>query len=186
MISSKKIRMSMFVRRWWSLGTSGIVGLALAAALASGCNTPPSAVADPGSGVANSGQNASGALSIAVVVPPNFEIDTINYQLTNTGFSQAGSLNVAHSGTVSGVIGGIPTGTGYTLALSAIDVAKKFSSCTGSSTVAVTGGATTPVSVAIDCRLAPPVVPIPMPAVVLLAGVLLAFGARATRRSGPR
>ena len=57
--------------------------------------------------------------------PRTIEIDTINYQLTNTGFSQAGSLNVAQSGTVSGVIGGIPTGTGYTLALSAIDVGEE-------------------------------------------------------------
>ena len=189
MISAKKIEMSMFVRRWWSLGTSGIVGLALAVVLASGCNTPPSAVADPGggAGAAKAGQSAPGSLSIGLVVPPNFQINAISYQLTNTtGFSQAGSLNVAQSGTVTGVIGGIPTGTGYTLALSAIDVAKKFSSCSGSSTVAVTGGATTPVSVAIDCRLASPAVPVPMPAVVLLAVVLLATGAMATRRSGPR
>jgi hypothetical protein len=192
MTSSKKIGMSMFARRWWSLGTSGIVGLALAVVLASGCSTPPSAVADPGSGVANAGQNASGALSIAVVVPPNLQIDTVNYQLTKTGFSQAGTLNVAQSGAISGVIGGLPAGTGYTLALTTNDVAKTFTSCAGSSTVAVTGGATTPVSVAIECRLpsagvtTPPAVPIPMPAIVLLAVVLLATGARATRRSGPR
>src|ERR1700727_2409032 len=107
MISSKKIGMSMLARRWWSLGTSGIVGLGLAVVLASGCNTPPSTGAAPGSGLANTPQHPSGALSVAGVVPPNYEIDTINYQLTNTGFSQAGSLNVAHSGTVSGVIGGI-------------------------------------------------------------------------------
>ena len=180
----------MFARCGWSLGTWGIVGLALAAVLTSGCNNPPTAVADPGSGVANPGQSASGALSIAVVVPPDFQIDAINYQLTKTGFSQAGSLNVAQSGTISGVIGGIPAGTGYTLTLTATDVAKKFASCAGSSTVAVTAGATTPVSVAIECRLPPvvppPTVPVPMPAVALLAIALLATGARATRRGGRR
>ena len=110
---------------------------------------------DPGSGVANAGQSAPGALSIALVVPPNFQINTISYQLTKTGFSQAGSLNVAQSGAVSGVIGGIPAGTGYTLALTASDVGKKFTSCAGSSMVAVTGGATTPVSVTIECHLPP-------------------------------
>ena len=190
MISSQKIEMSMFARCRWSLGTSGIAGLALAVALASGCSTPPSAVADPGSGVANPAQNASGALSIALVVPPNLQIDTIDYQLTKTGFSQAGSLNVAQSGTISGVIGGIPAGAGYTLTLTTTDVAKTFTSCAGSSPAAVTGGATTAVSVVIECHLPPavppPAVPVPMPAVVLLAVVLLATGARATHRSGRR
>ena len=189
---SAKIGTSISSRRWW-LGTSGIVGFALAAALTSGCQTPPAAVADPGSSVANPGQSATvpGSLSIALVVPPNFQIDTISYQLTKTGFSQVGSLNVAQSGTVSGVIGGIPAGTGYTLALAASDVGKKFTSCAGSSMVAVTGGATTPVSVAIECHLPPlvtppPAVPIPMPAVALLAVALLATGATATRRGGRR
>ena len=133
------------------------------------------------------GQNAPGALSIALVVPPNFQINTISYQLTKMDFSQAGSLNVAQSGAVSAVLGGIPAGTGYTLALTANDVAGKFTSCAGSSTVSVTGGATTPVSVAIDCHLppvpvtTPPQVPIPMPAVALLALALLGAGAAATR-----
>ncbi len=191
MISSK-IGTSMSSRCWW-LGTSGIVGLALVAALASGCQTPPAAVADPGGGLVNTAQSAPGSLSIALVVPPNFQIDTVSYQLTKTGFSQAGSLNVAQSGTVSGVLGGIPAGTGYTLALTASDVGKKFTSCAGSSPVAVTGGATTPVSVAIECRLPPavtppPAVPVPMPAVVLLAFALLAAGMRSTstRRGGRR
>ena len=190
MISSKII--TSICTRCFQLGASGIVGLALAAALATGCQNPPAAaVADPGKDLANAGQSAPGALSIALVVPPNFQIDTIDYQLTKTGFSQAGSLNVAQSGSVSGVIGGIPAGTGYALALTASDVGMKFTSCAGSSPVAVTGGATTPVSVNIECRLPPqvtppPSVPIPMPAVALLAIALLATGATATRRSGRR
>ena len=184
----------MSTRCWW-LGTSGIVGLALAAVLTSGCQTPPTAVADPGggAGVTNVSQSATGALSIGLVVPPNFQIGTISYQLTNTtGFSQAGSLNVAQSEVVSGVIGGIPAGTGYTLALTASDVSQKFTSCAGSSMVAVTGGATTPVSVNIECRLPPqvtpppPAVPVPMPAVALLAVALLASGAAGTRHERRR
>ena len=191
MISSK-IGMSLSAR-WW-LGAWQIVRLALAAVLTSGgCQTPPAAVADPasGAGVAKAGQSDPGSLSIALVVPPSFRIDTIGYQLTKTGFSQAGTLNVAQSGTVSGVIGGIPAGTGYTLALAASDVGQKFTSCAGSSLVAVTGGATTPVSVNIECRLPPqvtppPTVPVPMPAVALLAVALLAGGAAGTRPRGRR
>jgi hypothetical protein len=189
MISSKTI--TSISTRCLQLGASGIVGLALAAAFATGCQNPPTAVGDPGKDLANAGQAAPGALSIALVVPPNFQIETINYQLSKTGFSQAGSLNVAQSGTVSGVLGGIPAGPGYTLALTASDVGMKFTSCAGSSTVAVTGGTTTPVSVNIECRLPPqvtppPSVPVPMPAVALLAIALLATGAMATRRSGRR
>ena len=184
MISSKvETRMSS---RRWSPGTSGIVGLALAAALMSGCSNAPAAVEGPGrvAGSTTAGENASGALSVGLVVPPNFQVNTISYQLTKVGFSQSGSLNVAQSGVVSGVIGGIPAGTGYTLALTASDVGQKFTSCAGSSMVAVTGGATTPVSVNIECHLPPvppPSVPVPMSAVVLLAVALLATGATATR-----
>ena len=190
MISSK-VGTSMLSRCWLLSGTSGIVALALAMVFTGGCSNAPAAVEGPGSGALNAGQSAPGALSIALVVPPNAQINTISYQLTKTGFSQAGSLNVAQSGTVSGVIGGIPAGTGYTLALTASDVAKNFTSCAGSSMVAVTAGATTPVSVNIECRLpplvtTPPSVPIPMPAVALLAVALLASGAAATRRGGRR
>jgi len=172
------------------LGASGIVGFALAAALTSGCSNTPAAVEGPGSVAPNPGPSASGALSVGLVVPPNFQINTISYQLTKTGFSQAGNLNVAQSGAVSGVIGGIPAGTGYTLALTASDVGQKFTSCAGSSTVAVTAGATTPVSVNIECHLPPvpppPSVPVPMSAVMLLAVALVATGATATRHDGRR
>ncbi len=136
------------------------------------------------------GRTPPGLLSVGLVVPPNFQINTISYQLSKTGFSQAGSLNVAQSGAVSGVIGGIPAGTGYTLALTASDVGQKFTSCAGSSLVDVTGGATTPVSVNIECHLPPvpppPSVPVPMSAVVLLAVALLTTGAMATRPGARR
>jgi hypothetical protein len=190
MISSK-VGTRMLSRCCLSSGTAAIVALALAVGLTGGCGNAPAAVEGPASGVANPGPSAApGALSVALVVPPNFQINTISYQLTKTGFSLAGNLNVAQSGTISGVIGGIPAGTGYTLALAASDVGKQFTSCAGSSTVAVTGGTTTPVSVNIDCRLppvgAPPAVPVPMSAVVLLAVALLATGATATGQSGRR
>jgi hypothetical protein len=170
-------------------GISGIVALALAMALTGGCSNAPAAVEGPASGAPNPSPGAApGAVSVALVVPPNAQINTVSYQLTNTGFTQSGSLNVAQSGAVSAVIGGIPAGTGYTLALTASDVGMKFTSCAGSSTVAVTGGSTTPVSVNIECHLPPvpppPTVPVPMSAVVLLAVALLATGATATRHGG--
>ena len=85
-------------------------------------------------------------------------------------------------------------GTGYTLILAMTDVAKKYTRCSGSSTFAVAGGTTTPVSVDIACLLpqsvsvGAPAVPVPMPAVALLAVALLAtgsfFAGRGRRRRG--
>jgi hypothetical protein len=169
------------------LRTAALAGLALAAALAGGCDGTPGARVEPGSGAAPGaaqivGQRAEGAIDIAVLVPPNFQVATASYQIAKPGFSVTGSLNVAESATISGVIGGIPTGTGYTLTLTMTDVAKKFTSCAGSSTFAVVGGTTTPVIVGVSCHLpqsvavGPPTVPVPMPAVVLLAVALLATG----------
>ena len=92
MISSKIIT-SISTRRF-QLGASGIVGLALAAALATGCQNPPAAaVADPGKDLANAGQSAPGALSVALVVPPNFQIDTIDG--TDARARDAGQRNCA-------------------------------------------------------------------------------------------
>jgi hypothetical protein len=168
---------------------TGLAGLALAATLAAGCDGAPGGRAgtEPGCGASPGaaqvvGQSAEGAINIAVLVPPNFQVATASYQITKPGFSLTGSLNVAQSATVSGVIGGIPVGTGYTLTLAMTDVAKKFTGCSGSSTFAVAGGTTTPVSVDIACHLpqsisvGPPAVPVPMPAVALLAVALLATG----------
>lgn len=177
--------------------TAALAGLALAAALTAGCDGTPGARTEPGRGAAPGaaqivGQSAEGAINIAVLVPPNFQVATASYQITKPGFSLAGSLNVAQSATISGVIGGIPVGTGYTLTLTMTDVAKKFTSCAGTSTFAVVGGTTTPVSVGVSCHLpqsvavAPPAVPVPMPAVALLAVALLATGATGAGRRRDR
>ena len=181
------------------LRTAGLAGLALVAALAGGCDGAPGtrAGAEPQNGAAPGAvqpvrQSTEGAINIAVLVPPNFQIATADYQITKPGISLTGSLNVAQSATISGVIGGIPAGTGYTLTLTMTDVAQKFTSCAGTSTFAVVGGTTTPVGVDVACHLpqsvavGPPAVPVPMPAVVLLAVALLATGSFAAGRGRTR
>jgi hypothetical protein len=176
-----------------SVGRTALAALALVAVVAGGCtDVPPAAVRGPsGGGGPTPSQGTMGAIDIALAVPPTFQIASVNYQLTNTGYSKSGSLDVSQSQAISGVLGGIPAGTGYTLALTATDTAKKFTGCAGSSPVNVVGGATTPVSVAVDCHLpqaslTPPAVPVPMSAVVLLAVALLAAGVLTTGRLGPR
>lgn len=171
--------------------------LAVTFALAAGCGEPPAAVA-PGAGTGagpNLSSGSAGTLQIGVAVPPSFQIDAVGYEISKTGYDQSGTLDVTQSGTVTATLGGIPAGTGYTLALTATDVAKKFTGCSGSAPVAVTAGAVTPISVDIACHLPvttvvtpPPQVPIPLPAVVLLAAALLYAGTLASgrrRRSPP-
>jgi hypothetical protein len=84
-----------------------------------------------------------------------------------------------------------PLTRGRTRTLTASDVAKPFTGCARSSPVGVTAGATTPVSVNIECRLpqlvtTPPARSGAVPAIALLAFALLAAGASATRRDGRR
>jgi hypothetical protein len=168
-----------------------LAGLALALALSTGCTQHASVVSGDVPGPTTPAQDGPGAVTIGLVVPPSFQISTVNYQLTKTGFSQSGALDVSKSGGVSATLGGIPAGTGYTLSLTASDTAKKFTSCAGSSPVNVTGGATTQVTVAIDCHLpqpslTPASVPVPPAAAALLAVALLGAGALSIGRRAPR
>jgi hypothetical protein len=174
-----------------SMGRTALAAAALLAALAGGC-TDQAATATGATGAAN--PSGVGAVDVALALPPSFQVATISYHLTNTGYSKSGTLDVSQTQTISGVLGGIPAGSNYTLALTATDTAQKFTGCAGSSSVNVTAGTTTPVSVAIDCHLPqqvqvttpPPAVPVPMSAVALLAVGLLATGLLMGRRGERR
>ncbi|HLK93765.1 MAG TPA: hypothetical protein VKZ18_27990 [Polyangia bacterium] len=174
-----------------TLATRVLTGLALAFALSTGCSQQASVVSGNGPASTTSAQNGPGAVTIGLVVPPSFQVNTIGYQLTKPGYSQAGALDVSKSGGFSATLGGIPSGTGYTLALTAVDTSGKFTSCAGSAPVSVTGGATTSVTVNIDCHLpqpslTPTAVPVPPSAVALLAVALLGAGALSIGRRTAR
>ncbi len=75
-----------------------------------------------------------------------------DYTITGPGgFSKPGSIDVAASATLAATIGGLPAGTGFTIAMtgSSIDGATQ---CSGSASFSVTAHATTPVSLALDCH----------------------------------
>jgi hypothetical protein len=175
-----------------SLGRVALAALALVAALASACTNAPSVVSDSPNGLTPTPtQSGMGTIDIALAVPPSFQIATVNYQISNTSYSRSGSLDVSQSQTISGVLGGIPAGTGYTLTLTATDTANKFTGCSGSAPLTVVGGSTTSVNIDVACHLpqpslTTPAVPIPMSAVALLAVALLAVGSLTTGRRGAR
>ena len=169
-----------WARRWGAAAAT--VGVALALACGAGCSNQAAVVSGEGPATPTPGQNGPGAVSIGLVVPKSFQIGTVNYQLTKPGYTQSGALDVSKSGGLSATLGGIPAGTGYTLSLTAVDTAQKFTGCAGSAPVSVTAGVTTPVTVNVDCHLpqpslTPPAVPIPLSAVGLLAAALLGAGA---------
>ena len=142
----------------------------------------------PAAGAAPTNAPTSGSIAIALQLPPSIQIDAFGYQITRGTFSQSGTLDVSHTNTVTGVIGGLPIGTGYQLAMSATDATKKLTGCAGTAAFDVTGGAVTNVPIDISCHLAPvttpppPSVPIPFPAVALLAGALLGGGLAGSRK----
>jgi hypothetical protein len=89
------------------------------------------------------------ALVIHGVPPASF--DSFTYALTGPS-SKTGSIDVSNASTVSALIGGVRAGAGYGLTLSGTSTDGQ-TTCAGSSAAfSVVGGATTSVSVAIDCH----------------------------------
>src|SRR6185436_764654 len=70
----------------------------------------------------------------------------VTYTITGNGFTRTGTIDTSRSPTISGTIGGIPAGKGFTIALTATSV-EGDTSFTGSAKFDVTAGATTSVTV---------------------------------------
>ena len=121
------------------LGTVPLVcSLALAAgASVNGCSSEP---------LRNSGAEQVGSLGLNLDVAPGVTIIAVDYTITGNGFTKSGNIDVEDAPTISGNIGGIPAGKGYTITLTAgsTDGVTTF---VGSSTFDVTAGKTTAVTV---------------------------------------
>jgi hypothetical protein len=164
--------------------------LASAAALLGviACGTEDPAPADESSSspaASDAPGDGTGALSFALTAQPGVELDAFSYAITGPHFAKTDTINVAHSSTVSALIGGIPSGSGYAITLTGKAVAPAEGNCSGSAPFAITPGAVTKVPITVSCRLsAPPPppppppanVPIPLPAVVAIGCLLLGLG----------
>jgi hypothetical protein len=96
----------------------------------------------------------SGSLNFALV-DGGVTLTSINYVISGpNGFSKSGTIDVASSTTVSGVIGGLPAGSGYTITLSATST-DGTTTCGGSAGFNVVAHAVTSVGVTLDCHQAP-------------------------------
>lgn len=94
----------------------------------------------------------AGEGSLGLTLTSGATLSSVSYTIIGpASFSKAGSLDVSHSTTLSGLIGGIPGGAGYVITLSA-STADASLTCGGSATFNVTPRQTTPVSVAVTCK----------------------------------
>ncbi len=132
-----------------SVAAAQVVGCSSPGAAATGGSTPAQAAGDPGAG----GDNA-GSVGMALTLPGGEVINTVNWTVTgpNGGSTvvQTGTVAVGNSQTLTFLIGGIPAGAGYTVALSGQSTDGSVT-CTGSATFSTSARTTTNVSVALQC-----------------------------------
>ena len=118
----------------------GILVIALATATSFSCSQPPPA-----------GDEDVGTVGFELQVAPGVTISTISWNITGTGFTQSGTVNVQNSNTIRFQVGGVPAGTGYTITLNATTVGGAFT-CSGSTMFNVNAGMTTAVSLVLTCQ----------------------------------
>jgi arylsulfatase A-like enzyme len=92
------------------------------------------------------GEVQVGSLGVHLQVAPGVTLNSVSYAITGNGFSKTGSIDASGSPTISGTIGGIPAGTGYTITLTATSVEER-TTFSGSQNFDVTARGTTLVTV---------------------------------------
>jgi hypothetical protein len=124
-----------------------LVALCAGGTLSAGCGLGAT------DGQANGGANAGdGSVALALTLPGGSTITSFSYTLSGPS-SRMGTINVANSTTVSTLLSAIPTGMGYSVALSG--TATDGTVCAGTSgSFNVSAASTTTVTVAIDCTRA--------------------------------
>jgi hypothetical protein len=121
--------------------------LAAAAAAATGCggegpSTPGAATGDVGS------------VGVALSIGDGETLQSVTYTITGpNGFSKTGTIDVSNASTLSALIGGLPVGSGYSIAINATS-ADGSATCNGSASFSVTAQSTTPVTVHVSCHVA--------------------------------
>jgi hypothetical protein len=133
------------IARGIAVGFATVTGIVLAV----GCSDDPHgtnlAASDSGS------QERTGSVGAAVTLPGGEHLSTVSYTLTNGTTSYVGTVNVASESTVAFVIGGVASGSGYALMLTAT-ADDGTVTCTGSAgPLAVANRSTTSVNINLVC-----------------------------------
>jgi len=88
----------------------------------------------------------TGSVSLSLTTPAGVTVSSVAYTITGTAFTKSGAIDTSASPVISGTIGGIPAGKGYTLTLTARSVGDN-TTFTGWATFDVIAGASTSVTV---------------------------------------
>jgi hypothetical protein len=125
------------------------VGFAVLAGAGAACSSGTQAGVP---GTSNGGDEQTGTVHLNLEVAPGITISTLNWTITNKtiGFSQSGNVNEQFANVIDFQIGDLPSGSGYTIALSATSTDGSLS-CAGLATFTVAAGSTTPVGVVLSC-----------------------------------
>jgi hypothetical protein len=123
---------------------AGGASSALSACYADGTSVPAEKASAAKEGV--------GSLGVNLTVGRGVILTTATYAITGSGsYMKMGSIDLTSAASLSAVIGGIPAGTGYSIAISST-AADGLTTCGGSNGFAVTAHTTTNTTVALDCH----------------------------------
>ncbi len=170
---------------------SGLVMAAVGLVCAVGCGSSDGAGRLDGNSPtapsnAASAQNA-GSLSFSLAAQGNLKFDAFDYVITGPRFTRSASINVSNSSTVSALVEAIPVGSGYSITLMGTSLPPPIAECSGSASFSITAGAVSQVPIAVQCHEPsrattpvpiPPIAPVALGAVLLLAGSASSSGKR--------
>jgi hypothetical protein len=93
-----------------------------------------------------------GTMGFQLQVAPGVTLSSVGWSIANagSGFSRSGSANVQSSNTIQFQVGNLPTGSGFTITLTAASADGSLT-CIGSATFTVTAGMTTGVALTLVC-----------------------------------
>ena len=98
-----------------------------------------------------SGSSGNGSIKL-MLAAGGATFASFSYTITGPfGFSKTGSLDVSASAKLSGVIGGLPAGSGFKVSLTGTSI-DGLTQCAGSAIFSVAARGTTPVSLTLDCH----------------------------------
>src|SRR5260221_5122593 len=103
-----------------------------------GCGTTPGSEA-------SSTYDDTGSVSLELMVGGGAQLSQVSYDITGGSFHRTGTLDVSNSASVSGIVGGIPFGSGYVARLTASSAGTPLLSSDGSAPFDVTTAAGQPV-----------------------------------------
>ena len=123
-----------------SLGKFPLIGLLSfgASTALAGCSSEP--LNDDGS------VEGVGSVGFNLDVAPGVTLNSVTYSITGNGFTKSGTIDTSGAPVISGTIGGIPAGNGYTITLTAPSV-ENGTVFSGSATFNVTARGTTSVTI---------------------------------------